>query len=70
MKHRLRPFQSLILLAWDMRHAVEEISALAERARHEDAVEFAERVSTGMFDEVAESSKDKNFFSGFYIETE
>jgi tetratricopeptide (TPR) repeat protein len=70
MQHRFRPFLSLMLLAQQNGKSNEEIAAIANRAHHDYAISFAKGLINGRFDEKAEAEADKNFFSGYYIETE
>lgn len=70
MRHRFRPFLSLMLLAQQTGRSNEEIVAIANRSRHDYTIAFAKSLVAGEFDEKAEAEKDGNFFSGYYIETE
>jgi hypothetical protein len=70
MQHRFRPFLSLMLLAQQTGRRNEEITAIANRSYHDYAIAFAKDLIAGKFDEKAEGEKDRNFFSGYYIETE
>jgi len=70
MRHRFRPFLSLMLLAQQTGRSNEEIVAIANRSYHDYAIAFAKDLIAGEFDEKAEAETDKNFFSGYYIETE
>ncbi len=68
MKHRLRPYQSKILLAWENgdRNTMNE---LVKRGMHESLSKFYTRVIEGI-NYAFEEEEDKNLFHGYYIETE
>jgi len=70
MQHRFRPFLSLMLLAQQNGRCNEEIVAIANRSYNDYAIAFAKDLIAGEFDDKAEAERDKNFFSGYYIETE
>jgi tetratricopeptide (TPR) repeat protein len=82
MEHRIRPYQTMIMLALDKNKSPEEIeifgdSTTAEqylkRGMHKSLESFYERALEGL-DLAYESEKDKNFFvvrdRGYFIETE
>lgn len=70
MKHRYRPYRSLMMIAWKLRRNREEIRTLADRSCHQETIEYAERLMSGQLDMLREASDDRNIFSGYYIETE
>ncbi|MHC4541366.1 MAG: tetratricopeptide repeat protein [Planctomycetota bacterium] len=72
MQHRLRPYQTMIMLAWE-EGDMETAKEFVERGMHKSLKVFSNRADGGLdFD--AEKEIDKNFFvvngKGYYVETE